>query len=253
MLSNKWTFSLTSLVVILVLSLVAPSAMSAEFGVTLGVATSATDFTNPDVSSADGIQLELDDSITITVKTDKVVQNQGTTPSADQAAARGAATIEALDFEVIGYNEFGGTVATVPALTAFADATTPDGKNFTMTVAAPGDASTIARIIIAIPKHAVEVADPRAELDDDGARKAEGKSAAASIEIHYVAADGTDPDGTNVVNPTVYSIRRADDPLLPVTAATVNVIIVLSEQPKEFTKDHVDVTNATWGRSCRLW
>ena len=44
----------------------------------------------------------------------------------------------------------------------------------------------------------------------------------------------------------VYSIRRASDPLLPVTAATENVIILLSEQPKEFTKDHVDVTNATW-------
>ena len=46
--------------------------------------------------------------------------------------------------------------------------------------------------------------------------------------------------------PTVYSIRRASDPLLPVTAATENVIILLSEQPKAFTKDNVDVTNATW-------
>ena len=46
--------------------------------------------------------------------------------------------------------------------------------------------------------------------------------------------------------PTVYSIRRASDPLLPVTAATENIIILLSEQPKAFTKDHVDVTNATW-------
>ena len=43
-----------------------------------------------------------------------------------------------------------------------------------------------------------------------------------------------------------YSIRRASDSLLPVTAATENIIILLSEQPKEFTKDHVDVTNATW-------
>ena len=50
----------------------------------------------------------------------------------------------------------------------------------------------------------------------------------------------------NVNDPTVYSIRRASDPLLPVKAATENVIILLSEQPKAFTKDHVDVTNATW-------
>ena len=52
--------------------------------------------------------------------------------------------------------------------------------------------------------------------------------------------------GDNVSDPTVYSIRRASDPLLPVTAATENVIILLSEQPKAFTKDNVDVTNATW-------
>ena len=47
-------------------------------------------------------------------------------------------------------------------------------------------------------------------------------------------------------DPRVLSIRRASDPLLPVTAATENVIILLSEQPKEFTKDHVDAANATW-------
>ena len=35
MLSNKWTFSLTSLVVILALAFVVPSAMAAEFSVGL--------------------------------------------------------------------------------------------------------------------------------------------------------------------------------------------------------------------------
>ena len=93
-------------------------------------------------------------------------------------------------------------------------------------------------------KHKVEVADPRAFLTD-GARNADGKSAEASIAIYYVAGDGTGAS-PNVVDPTVYSIRRASDPLLPVTAATENVIILLSEQPKAFTKDNVDVTNATW-------
>ena len=58
------------------------------------------------------------------------------------------------------------------------------------------------------------------------------------LTIHYVRAD--------VGDPMVLSIRRASDPLLPVTAATENVIILLSEKPKAFTKDHVDVTNATW-------
>ena len=75
----------------------------------------------------------------------------------------------------------------------------------------------------------------------------DGKSAEASIAIYYVAGDGTDPDNAsdNVSDPRVYSIRRASDPLLPVTAATENVIILLSEQPKAFTKDNVSVTEAT--------
>ena len=110
-----------------------------------------------------------------------------------------------------------------------------DGKNFTITLAAP--TTDVTRVLVFLAKHKVEVADPRAFLTD-GARNDDGRSAEASIAIYYVAADG--------VAPTVYSIRRASDPLLPVTAATENVIILLSEQPKAFTKDHVDATNATW-------
>ena len=45
--------------------------------------------------------------------------------------------------------------------------------------------------------------------------------------------------------PTVYSIERADNYLLPVTTDTVQVIITLSEKAKAFTKDHVSVSNAT--------
>ena len=120
--------------------------------------------------------------------------------------------------------------------------TDADGKNFTITLPDQADAE---RVLVFLAKHKVEVADPRANLDA-GARTVDGKSAEASIAIHYVAGDGTDPTD-NVSDPTVYSIRRASDPLLPVTAATENVIILLSEQPKAFTKDHVDAANATWG------
>ena len=110
-------------------------------------------------------------------------------------------------------------------------------------IPAPSDANTLAagditRVLVYIPKHAFEVADPRAFLTD-GARNDDGRSAEASITINYVREDEGDP--------RVLSIRRASDPLLPVTAATENVIILLSEQPKAFTKDHVDVANATWG------
>ena len=247
MLSNKWTFSLTSLVVILALAFVVPSAMAGEFGISLSAANETND-ADADVSYADGIQ-SVRAGLTIRIKTDKVVQVAGTvavagtdgSPTA-QANARAATTIEALDFEVIAYNEFGGTM-TVPGLSVFAAVTTnPDGKNFTMSLPNPDNAN-VTRVLVYIPKHAVELADPRAELDDDGKRKADGKSAEASITINYVRAEPTE---VGAGDPMVYSIRRASDPLLPVTAATENVIILLSEQPKEFTKDHVDAANATW-------
>ena len=41
--------------------------------------------------------------------------------------------------------------------------------------------------------------------------------------------------------------NTADNPLLLVTADTVLIIITLSEMPKAFTKDHVSVSNATYG------
>ena len=109
-------------------------------------------------------------------------------------------------------------------------------------VGEPLGADDITRVLIYIPKHAFEVADPRANLDA-GVRTVDGKSAEASITINYVRAEPTE---VGAGDPMVYSIRRASDPLLPVTAATENVIILLSEQPKEFTKDHVDAANATW-------
>ena len=143
------------------------------------------------------------------------------------------------DLQIIAYNEFGG-IETSPGIDPGPTAApTADGKNFTIVLDAPG--ADVTRVLVFLAKHKVEVADPRAFLTD-GARNDDGKSAEASIAIYYVAGE---PEG-EAGDPTVYSIRRASDPLLPVTAATENVIILLSEQPKEFTKDHVDVTNATW-------
>ena len=71
-----------------------------------------------------------------------------------------------------------------------------DGKSFMMNLAsitapnagAPLDADDITRVLIYIPKHAFEVADPRANLDA-GVRTVDGKSAEASITIYYVRAD----------------------------------------------------------------
>ena len=52
MLSNKWTFSLKILVVMLALAFVGHTAMAAEFGVTLSVGAGV------DASSADNIQVD---------------------------------------------------------------------------------------------------------------------------------------------------------------------------------------------------
>ena len=242
MLSNKWTFSLKILVVMLAVAFVGHTAMAAEFGVTLSVGAGV------DVSSADNIQVEHSTAngggtdatgiVTINVKFDQVVnaEDNGEATAADQSGTKFGAD----DLLVIAYNEFGGTVAlTTPTSIAVAAVTDSDGKNFTITLPDQADAE---RVLVFLAKHKVEVADPRADLTD-GARNDDGKNAEASIAIYYVAGDPENEAG----DPTVYSIRRASDSLLPLKAATENVIILLSEQPKAFTKDHVDATNATWG------
>ena len=240
---NKIAFSLASLVVMLTLCFVASSAMGAEFSTTISVDDSM------DVSSADGVQVEYDvlggfsDTVTIRISFGKVV-NHDVALAADGDASTDFADN---DFQIIAYNKFGGTETSSLIVDDDTNpgspvpATPADGKNFTIDLSNPEVDSGIVRVLVRIPKHVVELADPRAELNDDGTRKAEGKNAEASITINYVRAEPAAGD------PRVYSIRRASDPLLPVKAATENVIILLSEQPKEFTKDHVDVTNATWG------
>ena len=238
---NKIAFSLASLVVILTLCFVASSAMAAEFSTTISVDDSM------DVSSADGVQVEYDvpggfsDTVTIRISFGKVV-NHDVALAADGDASTDFADN---DFQIIAYNKFGGT-ETPPVIAdddnnpgSPAPGTPADGKNFTIDLSKPEIDSGIVRVLVRIPKHVVEVADPRVDLNDDGTRKADGKNAAAELTIHFVDTDNGAP--------TVFSMRRADDPLLPVTAETVNVIILLSEKPKAFTKDNVDVTNSTWG------
>ena len=240
---NKIAFCLASLVVILAICCFTP-AMAGEFGVTLSVDASV------DISSEDGIQVEetVGEATTteIMVTFAEVVNHAPTAigaPTATTAVASGT-SFGADDIQIIAYNEFGGTTTEVVFATEGTNYSStvdpPDGKHFTVTLARGRD-SGATKVLLFMAKNGVELADPRAQLDDDGARTADGKSAEASITINYVRAEPAAGD------PRVYSIRRASDPLLPVTAATENVIILLSEQPKEFTKDHVDVTNATWG------
>ena len=267
MLSNKWTFSLTSLVLILALCFVAPSAMAGEFSTTLSVADD-TATTNGDVSFEDHPQVERS-ALTINVSFGKVVDvRAGVAVDATGAAASGT-KFGNDDIDIVAYNEFGG-IEDDPVLTIadFPKAATPaDGKNFTIELGAPTSATV--RVLVRIPKHSVEVADPRADLDD-GVRTADGKNAANEITIYYVGAEDdtvltaetggssnsvlrAGADGFGILGeahvpgePEVYFMKRPGDVLLPVTEATFDVVVRISEEAKKdtFTKDLFDISNA---------
>ena len=206
MLSKKVAFSVMRLITMFVLGFAVPSAM-AEFGVSMGIDQEV------DVSAEQGIQVMIGESVKVSVKFDKVV-----------IIGTAATNFSANDIIVFAYNEFGGEEM-APTLTepTVYDPSNSDGKNFTITIPAPGN--NVVRVQLYMPKHRVESVD------------ATGKSEEASIEIHYVGAD----EGA----PQVYSIRRASGSPFVVTAETVRVIIHLSEKPAAFTKDHISVTNAT--------
>ena len=246
MLSNKWTFSLTSLVLMLALCFVAPSAL-AQFEIGLSVG-------DEDVSFADGNQVIYGTATTIRITSPKVVNF--TTAVATDADVTATTGLEAIDFDVIAYNEFGGTVG-APALGAVGvvDAGTADGKHFMASlVLLDADTTDITRVVLVLKAKSVELADPRAEMDaTTNMRKPAGQNKETSIELLYVAAlDDGDPDGDGSVapgTPIVHKIIRAGGALRPVTAETFEVLITLSEMPRKdgFKKDHIDVTHATAG------
>ena len=242
MLSNKWTFSLTSLVIILALALVAPYATAGEFSTDLTVDDST------DVSRAEGVQAEYGSLVNIRVRFGKVVNhNDNIAANATGDAGSGTDAFAKDDVEIIAYNNFGGTV-TPPGLTAAnypAPFDPPDGKNFTIQLAAVGTAAEdpntdIVSVLVRIPKHVVYVADPRADLDEEGVKTADGKNAAGDITIHYVNIQST------LGSPVVHFIKRPGEFALPVTSETFNVVVQVSEEPKAgtFTKDRFLITNA---------
>ena len=222
MLSNKWTFSLTSLVLMLSLVLIAPSAM-AQFAINLSIGA------DEDVSYADGNQVVYGtpgtDSNTIKIMSAKVINSVNDVVIAtDDTAVASETALGIDDFTIIAYNEYGGT-ETAPALNATTGDTgqirvdgTADGMHFMVDLDAVGPDSDITRVLIVLNKDSVELADPLAEMTD-GTRNAAGKNAEASIELHYVSATQGDVDSSDgldagrnipVGEPVVHAIARAD-------------------------------------------
>ena len=163
-----------------------------------------------DVSSAADFQelYPADDSLEVTVKFDQAV------------------LFDAAKAFVTTYDK-DGVLIDIPVATG-APAKTVASKEIILTI--PVTTATV-RLNLKIAK-GIASADP---INAD-------TSKALDFNIYLV-----DPDLVGVAGvPTVYSIRRADNPLLPVTAATVQVIVTLSEQPKEFLKGNLSITdNAT--------
>ena len=195
MLSNKWTFSLKVLVLLVTVGFIATPAMAGEFDVTLD--------TTGDVSSAGELQLmhPADGTLEVPVDFAQAV-----------AAVTAFATTYDMDGNVLGF----------PAVTV-TPATASQEKTLTIPVTMDTYKVNI-RIAKGIPSADPINADTSKELNKD---------------VFLVAAD-TDQ------NPMVISMRRADNPLLPVTAATVQVIVTLSEEAKEFKKGNFSISdNAT--------
>ena len=85
----------------------------------------------------------------------KVVNSEAGT-----AATTTTTALEAIDFTVIAYNKFGGTVATnAPTLGAVSVDGTADGMHFTADLGSVADTTDITRVLLVLKKDVVELAD----------------------------------------------------------------------------------------------
>ena len=133
-----------------------------------------------------------------------------------------AVVFKAASAFVIEYDKDGKVIG-FPAATA-----SPTTGDRDITIMIPVQAATV-KVSLKIAK-GIASADP---INAD-------TSAALDVTIHLVKAEA------DVGAPTVYSMTRVGNPLLPVTAEIVQVIVTLSEMPQEFKKGNLSISdNAT--------
>ena len=206
MLSKKMAFSLTSLITILALAFVVTPAMAGEFGVSL-------DTTN-DASAADDYQLLHPgdgNKITLTVEFDKAV-----------VLAKESVQIITLDKD--------GKLLSLQKFPAAAETAAKAGRVKSFSPAVEGTATTVKLLIAA----GIASADP---FNTDTSKKLEGT-------IGLVGADDGPPT-VNSIERVGVNFRQLKTPKISPTAnPTVQVRITLSEMPKKFDKDHINVTEA---------
>ena len=179
-----------------------PSAMAAEFGVSL-------DMTN-DISTDGGLQVaHPGTALALTVRFDRAV------------------VLAASNITVSGFDEDGVYIPSVALASTSPITPTTAAREITLNITVT---EATYKVILKIAK-GIASDDP---FNDD-------TSAELKQEIKLLAADAGEPE--------VISIRRVSDPLLPLGKddTSVQVVITLSELPKDFTKDHVSASNATHG------
>ena len=206
MLSKKMAVSLTSLITILALAFVVTPAMAGEFGVAL-------DTTN-DFSAADGYQLEHPGDgmkITLNVEFDKAV-----------VLAKESVQIITLDKM--------GKLLSLQKFPAAAETAADAGRMKSFEPEVEEKATTVKLLIAA----GVASADP---FNTDTSKKLEAT-------IGLVGADDGPPT-VNSIERVGINFRQIKTPKISPTAnSTVQVRITLSEMPKAFDKDHINVTEA---------
>ena len=206
MLSKKMAFSLTSLITILALAFVVTPAMAGEFGVSL-------DTTN-DASAADKYQLlHPGDGMTITL-----------TVEFDKAVVLGKESVQIITLDKAG------KLLSLQKFPAAAEKAADAGRVKTFKPKVEAKATTVKLLIAA----GIASADP---FNTDTSKKLEGT-------IGLVGADDGPPT-VNSIERVGVNFRQIKTPKISPTAnPTVQVRITLSEMPKEFKTDHINVTEA---------
>ena len=219
MLSKKMAVSLTSLITILAFAFMATPVMAAEFGVSLyDVRASDGTAVLMDISHADGLQVErgTNTAIEVTVKFDR-----GVIVAADKVM-------------IAGYDKDGVLLPAVVLNAADTDdpiPNTPAAQMVTLviTLGADNDAAAMVRkVTIKIAKD-IDSHDP---FNDD-------KSKEFKTDIYLFPTD-------RAGGPDVWKIALVGEPFSPITTATFQAHILLSEEPKGgFNKDLIDPGEST--------
>ena len=222
MLSKKMAFSLTSLITILALAFVVPSAMAADdFDATFSVMR---------VSAVSDHNAVYGKDIVVTLAFGAQV---------DGAAATGGPTLT-----IFVEDKFGAqTSVTAPTITAkdlnsVRAGVQNDNKVFIFTIPAASTDADDVKVHLHVTKGVAEIV-PLGSVKTSK----EGK-----LTIDLVGSDAAG-------DPEVVSMALGPGVLVPAagyTGGPFDIIITLSEKPKAFTKDHMDVSNATWGDPVEL-